>query len=243
MYAYVRFEVVRSLRSRQYQLLAIALPVGLYLVYTQSDLGGQPGALIGGTTWTMYAMVSMAALGALGAGLAANGSRLAAERESGWIRTLGLASLPRCHMLAGRVTAAVVGAGLPILVVIGTGVLVHGARLTPGGWLQLIVSLWVGAVPFALLGVVVGRSLGRDAAVGAVLVLYLGLAFVGGLLEPIESLPAVFATMGRVLPSFLVGDLGWQAILGRGPSARDLTVLAAESFAFGSLIVWTRRGD
>lgn len=243
LYTYVRLEVGRSLRSRQYRFLALGAPVGLYLVATAAGLGPQPDALVGGTTWKTYAMVSMAALGALGAGIAASGSRLAADQDSGWVRTLTVAHLPRLHMLAGRVVAGVVIAGPPIMLLIGTAVLVHGVGLVPGSWLQLIASLWIGAVPFALLGVVMGLVLGRRAAVGAVVVLYLGLAFAGGLLEPIETPPAVVATIGHLLPSFLVGDLGWQAILGRSPSVQDITLLAAESLAFASLIVWIPRAE
>jgi ABC-2 type transport system permease protein len=242
VFAYAKLEVVRSLRSRQFQLMAVVLPVGLYLVYTEPGLGRQPDAVVDGTTWKTYAMISMAALGALGAGLAASGSRLAAERASGWVRTLALAPLPRADMLAGRVVAGVVIAVLPIVLVLGTAVVGRGVGLAPGSWLQLILSLWTGALAFSLLGVVVGLVLDRDAAVG-VIVVYLGFAFLGGLLEPIGTLPAVIATIGRVLPSFLVGDLGRLAILRQSPSAQDITVLAAESLAFASWIAWSRRDE
>ena len=239
--SYVRLEILRTLRSRQYQVLAVALPVGLYLLYTQPDLGRRPTALIDGGAWSANALDRMATLGALGAGLAASGSRLAADRASGWIRTLSLAPLPPQQMLSGRVVAGVVSAALPVLIVSGIGLVVHGVALPTGRWLQLFTSLWAGALPFALLGVVVGLSLGRAAAVGSVLVLYLGLAFVGGLVEPIASLPAVIATIGRTLPSFVVRDLGWRAVLGQGPSAQDAALLAAESFGLGSLVFWKRR--
>lgn len=242
LYECVRFEVVRGLRSRQYLILALALPVALYLAATQPGLLGRPGAPIDGMTWATYAMVSMAALGALGAGLTVGGSRLAVERESGWVRTLAIVPVARLPMLAGRVVAGVIVAGPPIVAAIAAAVLVRGVGLSPGSWLQLIASVWLGSLPFALLGVAVGLSLGRAAALGAVLVLYLGLALIGGLFEPLDALAGIVATIGRVLPSFLVGDLGWHAVLGRGPSARDITVLTAESLAVGSFIVW-RRGD
>ena len=238
---YVRFEILRTLRSRQYQLLAAALPVTLYLLYTQPGLGRPPTALIDGGSWGANALDRMATLGALGAGLAAAGSRLAADRADGWIWTLRLASLPSARMLAGRAVAGVASAGLPLLLVILAGVLVHGVALPVAGWFQLIVAVWAGALPFALLSVLVGVSMGRGRAVGAVLVLYVGLAFVGGLLEPIASLPALIATIGSALPSFLVRDLAWRAALGQGGSAQDATLLAAESFGLGSLVFWKRR--
>lgn len=238
---YVRFEILRTLRSRQYQLLAAALPVTLYLLGTQPGLGRPPTALIEGGSWGTNALDRMATLGALGAGLAAAGSRMAADRTDGWIRTLRLASLPSARMLAGRTIAGVASAGLPLLLVIVAGVLVRAVALPVAGWLQLVVSVWAGALPFALLGIVVGLSLGRPAAVVAVLAVYLGLAIIGGLLEPIVSLPAVLATIGGALPSFLVRDLAWRAALGQGISAQDATLLAAESFGLGSLVLWKRR--
>ena len=57
----------------------------------------------------------------------------------------------------------------------------------------------------------------------------------------IVSLPAVLATIGGALPSFLVRDLAWRAALGQGISAQDATLLAAESFGLGSLVLWKRR--
>jgi ABC-2 type transport system permease protein len=240
LYEYVRFEIVRTLRSRQYQLLAIALPVAFYLLYTQPGLGRPPDAVVDGGAWSTNAMARMATLGAVGTGLAAGGGRLAADRADGWVRTLSLASLPRVQVLAGRVIAGVVSAGLPVLVVIAAGVLVHGVTVATGNWIQLIISLWIGALPFALLGVMVGLSLSRGAALGAVVVLYFGLAVVGGLLEPIASMPAVIATIGRLLPSFLVRDLGWRAVLGQGPSAQHAALLAAESFGLATFAFWNR---
>jgi ABC-2 type transport system permease protein len=238
---YVRFEILRTLWSRQYQLLAALLPVALYLLDTQPGLGRQPTMLIDGGSWSANALDRLATLGALGAGLTAAGSRLAADRADGWVRTLRLIPLSSAQMLAGRVVAGVASAGLAVLLVTVAGGLIRGVAMPLAGWFLLIVSVSVGALPFALLGVLVGMSMGRGIAVGAVLVLYLGLAFVGGLLEPIASLSALIATIGSAMPSFLVRDLAWRAALGQGPSAQDATLLAAESFGLASLVFWNRR--
>ena len=244
--AYGSFEALRCLRSRQYLFLAIALPAGLYVATLAAGTGGPGGTPADGATRSAASLAAFATLGALGAGLVAGGSRLAAERDGGWLRTLSLAALPRFHMLAGRVLAGIIAAVLSIAVVVGAGAVgmgltVPGAGFAPGRWLALAVSLWAGAVPFALLGVVVGLTLGRRVAVVAVLILYVGLAVGGGLLEPGGSLPADLATMERVLPSFVADDLGWRVLLGEGLSARDIALLAAESLALGSFLAWTRR--
>ena len=241
LYAYVRLEVVRTLRSRQYQLLAIALPIGLCLLDVKAGAGGQRDAALPGADSIAYALAATATLGTLGATLAANGSRLAADRAGGWVRTLMLSSMSRFDMLFGRLVAGVVSVGGPILVAIAAGVLLHGAGSTAGSWLLLAVSLWIGAVPLAMLGMVVGLSLRRGAAIATVVALWLGLAYGGGLLAPIATPPVDIATIGRVLPSFLLDDVVWHELLGQGPSARDIALLAAESFAVGSLIVWNGR--
>ncbi len=241
LYAYVRLEVSRTLRSRQYQLLAIALPIGLLLLDVRVGAGGQRDPALAGADASAYALAAMATLGTLGATLAANGNRLAADRADGWVRTLMLSPMSRFDMLFGRLVAGVVSVGGPILVVITAGALLHGAGSTAGTWLQLVVSLWIGAVPLALLGMVVGLFLRRDAAIAAVLALWLGLAYGGGLLAPLATPPVDIATIGRVLPSFLLDDLVWHELLGQGPSARDIALVAAESLAVGSLIVWNRR--
>ena len=238
--AYARLEIARSVRSRQYIALAILVPVALYALFlVEATLG--PGPAVDAALRSTFTLAALATLGALGAGLAAGGNRLASEWDSGWVRTLTLAPLPRSQLLAGRVTAGVVTAGLAILVVIGAGDLLDGGRLASGSWPGLIASLWIGAVPFVLLGVVVGMSLGPRAAAASVVALYVGLAVGGGLLEPIGWLPIGLATIGRVLPSFVVDDLGWRVLLGQGLSAHDLTLLAAESLALGSLLAWNRR--
>ena len=239
--AYARLEIVRSVRSRQYLLLAVIVPAGLYAVFLLASIGGPGDPAVVDATRSTSTLGALATLGALGAGLACGGSRLAAERDSGWVRTLMLGSLPRSQLVAGRVLAGVITAGLAILVVIGAGGILDGGRLAPGSWPGMILSLWIGTLPFAMLGVLVGLSLGPRAAAAAVLALYVGLAVGGGLLEPIGWLPIGLATIGRVLPSFVVDDLGWRALLGQGLSAHDLTLLAAESLALGSLLAWNRR--
>jgi ABC-2 type transport system permease protein len=221
--------------------MAMALPLGLYFVITQAGSDGRPAAVVDGGNPSWYALVAMATLGATGAALTASGGRLADERANGWIRTLVLLSMSRFDMLMGRFVAGVVGAGVPILIVLGTGVLLHRVGSTPSGWLLLVVTLWIGAVPFVMLGVVVGLTLRRHAAVAAAIAIYLGFAYVGGLLEPVATPPVDIATIGHVLPSFLLDDLGWHELLGQGLSARDVTLLAAESLALGSLMVWNRR--
>ena len=74
-----------------------------------------PTAHIAGTTWRTYFMVSMASFGAMVAALNAGGTRLAAERASGWTRQLRVTPLPAWSYVSTKIAASMVIV-LPVIV-------------------------------------------------------------------------------------------------------------------------------
>jgi ABC-2 type transport system permease protein len=237
-----RLEAIRAARSRQYQLLAIAIPVGLYLAVIVGGLDPWPAAGIGLASWRAQAMVAMATLGALGAGLVIGGSRLAGDRASGWLRTLALAPLPWPYLLLGRGAAGVALAGVPVVLLLVLGALLGGVALPPAAWPQLAASIWIGAVPFVLLGMIAGLAPGRRTGLALVMALYIGLGAAGGLVAGPRTPAPPAATIGWIEPSYVVGDLGWQAIRGQPPSPVDITLLVMQSLALGAAVAWLAPG-
>ena len=71
------------------------------------------------------------------------------------------------------------------------------------------------SLPFAALGLLIGYLFDADSAQGAMMVTLFGLAILGGLWAPISSFPDTLATIGRMLPSFRLADLGRDAVTGR----------------------------
>jgi hypothetical protein len=115
MSAYLRLELLRTLRDRRWLIMTVAMPVGLYLLFS-GVFGNQPPT--NGLTVDVGIMVSMAAFGAMGAVLAASGPRIAQERGNGWLRQLAITPIaPRSQLLA-KVMAAMT-LGLPALVLVG----------------------------------------------------------------------------------------------------------------------------
>ncbi len=112
--------------------------------------------------------------------------------------------------------------------------------LPPASWVQLAASIWIGAVPFVLLGTVVGLVPERRTALALVVALYVGLPAVGGLLAGPLTGGAPAVTIGWIEPSYVVGDLGWQAIRGQPPSPVDITLLVVQSVALGAAVGWLR---
>ena len=75
-------DIVRTSRDERFFLLTLAMPVILYLVFTNGTAGTAHRA--GGAARSAYLMVSMAAFGILASSVNTLAVRLAAERQNGW---------------------------------------------------------------------------------------------------------------------------------------------------------------
>lgn len=232
---FLRFEVLRLLRNLRYVGITIGFPVVFYSLFLHNN---KPLAHIAGTDWKTYFMVSMASFGAMVAALNAGGTRLAAERASGWTRQLRVTPLPSWSYVTTKISASMVIA-LPVICVVElTGLLVGGVRLGLGTWAVLTVVLWASALPFAALGVLVGFVASGETAYPLVTALMFLLSFFGGLFTPVTNLPPVLRQVADFLPSYHHASLGWAVVAGRAPAAADAGILLAYSIAFGLAIAW-----
>lgn len=236
--AFLRFEVLRLLRNVRYVGITIGFPVVFYSLFLHNN---HPAEHIDGTTWKTYFMVSMASFGAMVAALNAGGTRLAAERASGWTRQLRVTPLPSWSYVSTKITASMVIV-LPVVCIVElTGLLVGGVRLALATWVALTLVLWVSALPFAALGVLVGFVASGETAYPLVTALMFLLSFFGGLFNPVRSLPSVLRRAADFLPSYHHASLGWSVVAGRAPGLCDAAVLLAYAAVFGLAITWRHR--
>lgn len=238
MLAYLRLEVVRVLRDRRYLIMTVAVPIGLYLLF--SAVFGK-GAPINGLSVDVNTMVANAAFGAMGAVLGASGPRIAQERGGGWLRQLSVTPFPPFKLLAAKVIAAMT-LGLPAVILVSlTAVALHGIRLGAWQWLAMVGLLWLGAAPFAALGMLIGRLSDGDAAYGVTSGIWFALAAPSGMWMPISILPRTLRTIARALPANHFAELGWRAAAGHGPTLNDGLVLAAWTAGLGLLAAFAYR--
>lgn len=220
-----RLECVRMLRDLRYLALAVLAPIGFYLLFATLFGGGptKPGQLSG----TVEIMVAMAAYGAVWGALSATGPRIAQERAVGWLDQLRAMPLTARQVMVGKLAAGLVVVLPSLLLVCATAALAKGVSLSPGRWAALVALMWVGSLPFALLGVALGYLVGPEAAFPLSYGLYLAMSAIGGLWIPPSRLPQSFLDVARALPTYRLADLGWQAAAGRAPTAADALVLGA----------------
>jgi ABC-2 type transport system permease protein len=222
--AYIRFELLRTVRNRRFFILALGFPIVLYFLIAgpnknEDNLGGS------GLSAPLYYMVGLAAFGAMNAMLSVGG-RIATERTAGWNRQLRLTPLSprdyfRAKILTGYMTAI---AALLLLFVAGTTM---GVRLDGSQWLRMTGLILVGLIPFGALAILFGHLLTADAIGPAMGGLVAVLAVLGGVWFPLTN--GVLYHIGRALPSYWLVQASHVAVGGQGWGRTGWLVVAGWS--------------
>jgi ABC-2 type transport system permease protein len=241
--SFLAFELRRVLRSPGVLVWTLAFPVVFYLVNFANKTNNPSAERWAGTTWAIYFMVSMCAWAAISAASNAGGARLSAERASGWTTHLRLTPLPSWAYAAGKV---LIGAALALLAVL-TLSLIAGAAARPqlpaSAWAAMILACWLGSLPFAALGILVGLAAGTSVAQAAMVGTTLVLDVLGGLLVPLPVFPDWLQDIAKVLPTYRLADLGRAAVTRHALNPADMAFLAAWTLLFGTTAAWRYRAD
>lgn len=230
MKGYIRLEILRTLRDPFYLFLAVVVPIGFYLLFAGLFGSGPytPGTLSG----DVEIMIANAVYGGIWACLIATGPRIANERSSGWFRNLQLLPIAPRAILGGRALVAILFALPAMLLVYATAILIHGVQLTAGQWIEMIVLMWVGVWPFALLGIALGYVTNDTTSFGVTYGLYMVLSAAGGLWVPPAILPSTMLFIARTLPTYHAADLGWRLANGQSPELVSAIVLVVWTLGF-----------
>lgn len=241
--AYLWLEIRRTMRNPRYIMFTIGFPVGFYLIFTSIYGGATLGSGSAAVTFAAQYMVAMAVYGIMGASLNSNSSALANERATGWSRQLRVTPLaPAAYILSKALMAMLVG--LPSLLLVGLlGGLVHHVHLSAGQWVEFFVATWLGTIPFAALGILLGYSLDSQSAQSGSMIVYLGLSLLGGIWFPYQIMPKAMQVLATWLPSYHLASMGWNTVAGHWVGTGNLEVLAIYAVIFGALAMRRYRRD
>ncbi|MEU7608638.1 ABC transporter permease [Micromonospora sp. NPDC049204] len=237
MRAYLRFELRRLVRDPRLMLFSVLGPVLTYLIF--SGFAGR-GDQLEGVAAPAALMVGLAGYGAV-AGVLSVGSSVAQERAVGWLHQLRVTPLPPWQAV---VTKALVSTltGVPSVVAVGVaGRLQQDVHLDAARWTALLLLLWAGSVPFALLGLAIGYGLAPQLAQVVNFLAFLGLSVLGGLLLPVTYFPAALRHLAHALPTYRYAELGWRSVAGLAPTPSGLGLLLAWTLLFAAVAAWAYR--
>ena len=242
MTGFLALELRRALRDVRYLVIAVAMPIGLYLLFT--GLFGSHGQRALGLPQSVELMVAMVAYGAIWAVFSATGPRIAHERAIGWTRQLRVTPLAPASALSGKLVTALAAALPAVLLVALTAVVSHHVHLSAAQWLALVAAMWAGVLPLALLGLAIGYLAGDEIAFPLMMALYFALGALGGLWVPLSNMPHVMQDVGQVLPSNGLAQLGWRIAGGQASLLTAAIVLAAWTLAsaLAAILAYRRRG-
>jgi ABC-2 type transport system permease protein len=235
--AFLRFEIVRTLRNVRFLVMLIAFPVLLYLIYAK-----QHGMSQGLTVATLL-LVSMAVYSGMGSAMFASGPQLARERGNGWMRQRRISPIGTPGWFAAKLIQAILLI-IPGLAVLMALALTYGHVHLGAGRLALLAAVLVlGAIPFCALGLVIGLMFDSQTAQVAQMITLLVLAFLGGIFIQWSSLPHGMQLIGKMLPSYHLAQLGWNAAAGRPLDLTNVAALAAWTAGLAAVALWRWRSE
>lgn len=202
-----RYETSAMLRNGEQLTLMIVLPllalVGLTVTPLLDGLGpsrvdvAAPGVL---------------ALCTMSVGFTGQGIATGFDRRYGVLRFLSTTPLGRGGLIAGKVIAVLVVLAVQI-VVIGGAALLLGWRPSAVGLLLGLPLLALGAAAFTALGLLIAGTARPEATLAVTNLVWILLGVMGGIVLPVQRVPAALAPVVGFLPSGALGDAVRSAFL------------------------------
>ena len=148
---------------------------------------------------------------------------------------------PQARLGARLIAGFAIGCAAAAVVIVVA--LASGATPLPAfQWLRLVVVLAAGSIPFALLGIGLGYALPARGALPVANILYLSLAFLGGLWGPVHLLHGLGA-FTQLLPTSAWGDLLNGVSSGAPWQPRPWLMLGLYSIAFAAFATFAYQRD
>lgn len=201
------YAFVQVLREPAFALPTLLFPLAFYVLF-----GLVLPSKTGNVAPAHYLLATYGAFAAMGPALFGFGVGLAMEQQMGWLALKRASPMPIGAYFAAKVAMAMLFAFITTLL-LGAFALIFGqVRLELAQWLQLIVVLVFGAIPFCALGLLVGSVVRAQAAVAVVNLIYLPMSALSGLWIPVQVFPQVMQDLALALPAYHFGVLALDAV-------------------------------
>lgn len=231
---HARAMTTELLRLPAYLVPTLAFPTLFFLFFAAPHVDASDAGV---------ATALFAGFAVIGVALFQFGIGIANERVSPWETYLRTLPVQPAARFAARVLSAALFGTAAAAVVVGAALVVTPTSLPVARWAELALMLVVGAVPFALLGIALGYLSTPRGALPLANLVYLGLAYGGGLWIRPAELPTAVARVSPFLPTRGFGDALTGIAVGVPIQGRAWGVLALYTAAFAAIAIWGYRRD
>ena len=233
--AHVIFQFRKLLRTPSFWAPTILFPAMFYTFFGASL---PPEGL-----YSQYSIASFCIYGILGVSFYQFGVGLAQDRESqfdAWLKTLPGSALPKT---VSQFFTAIIFALLAVGLVLGASQFLAKTNLDVLMTVRLLGVCVLAAIPASLMGISLGYLSSGRAAPAIANLLFLPLAFLGGLWVPPIGLPKTINTISEWTPTRQMAEMAWSAVNGTMPQTRVLVLYAAFTLGFALLAVLLIKRD
>ena len=213
-------------RAPGYWVPTVLFPVMLYAMF---------GASVSNAAISSFVMASFCAYAVIGVGFYQFGVSIATDRETSWDRFQRVLPKVFWPKLLSRLFAAGVFALIAVLLVVGVAEVMAKPSASLFAVVKLILASLVIVLPFALFGVALGYWTSARSAVPIANMLFLPLAYLGGLWAHPSKLPEIIQQISLYTPTRHAAEILW-AVIGEFPVPNaSLMWLGGYSIAFAAL--------
>ncbi|PHR91710.1 MAG: antibiotic transporter permease [Robiginitomaculum sp.] len=230
-------EILKALRAPEYIVPTLVLPVAFYLFFAFA----MPGA---GTENARYLLATYGVFAVMGPSIFGFGVGVANERDRGWLKLKRASPSPSLSYIAAKITVTLIFASLALIpIYLAAGFGAHIA-LPRGQWVMLLGIHLLSVIPFVLIGLTLGFSLGSNAAIAVSNIAFLGMSALGGLWIPTFLFPPLMQKISVSLPSYQLAEIAL-SIVGANANAgaprmplHNLTIVAIMTAFLAVLAYW-----
>jgi ABC-2 type transport system permease protein len=225
--AQTRAELALSLRQGEQLLVSIGIPLLLLVFFSLVDVLPKPAGL---SEPVDFLTPGVLALAVMSSAMVSLGIGTGFERHYKVLKRLGVTPLGRGRLVGAKITMVlaiqVVQVALIVVVALALG-------WRAGGPIALVVpGLVLGTAAFAGIGLLLAGTLSGPLNLAVCNGLYLVLLLLGGMVIPLEKLPAAIRTVAELLPAGALAEIMTGATTAASSaSARAWVVLVAWAIA------------
>jgi ABC-2 type transport system permease protein len=234
--AQTKVELRLLFRRGESVLVTLAVPALLLIFFSTVAVLPALAAGDAGAAPIQALLPGVLALAVMSTSMVSLGIATGYERSYGVLKRLGGTPLPRSVLLGAKILSVLVVEALQVclLVVLGLALGWHPV----GQWGVALVVLVLGTGAFAGLGLWMAGSWRAEAVLAGANGLYLAMLLLGGIIVPVERLPAALASIAALLPSAALATCLRHA-LAPGPGIDAGAVLVLFVWAIGApLLAW-----
>jgi ABC-2 type transport system permease protein len=131
----------------------------------------------------------------------------------------------------------------PLLVVFVFGMTFGHVHLSAGQWVTVALVSWLGALPFAAIGLVIGYVAKPDSVQPITGLSTMLIAAFGGLWLPVDQMPSVMKHIAQLTPAYWTGLTSRSALTSGGVDMQALLVVLGWTVVLGAIGLRRFRAD